>query len=239
MKKNIYIAGDIRNKILNGEYQANQQLPFEKDLCQIYEASKMTVKKALDTLVAEGLIIKRRGSGTFVKDLSIAEIEKVAVANQFRGLTASNAEKKVSSAILDFSVIVPSETIQRKLNIDAERFVYEIYRVRYLDERPTVMERMFMPVDIIPGLKKRHIENSIYEYIEGELGLKIQSAHRSVSVRKATDIEIKYLKLETGDPVAVVEQTAFFDTGSAFEFSISVHRYDEFSVEFVLNRDLT
>ncbi|MFP9075400.1 GntR family transcriptional regulator, partial [Enterococcus faecalis] len=70
MKKYILISSDIRKKILEGVYQANQQIPFEKDLCVEYDASKMTVKKALDMLVSEGLIIKRRGSGTFVKDLA-------------------------------------------------------------------------------------------------------------------------------------------------------------------------
>ena len=85
--------------------------------------------------------------------------------------------------------------------------------------------------------EKANIEGSIYEYIEEDLGLKIQSGHRRVSVRKATEIEQQYLELDSGDPVAVAEQIAYFDTGIAFEYSISVHRYDSFSVEFVLTRE--
>lgn len=57
------IASDIKEDILKGDYKPNEQLPFEKELCEKYNASRMTVKKALDLLVAEGLIVKRRGSG--------------------------------------------------------------------------------------------------------------------------------------------------------------------------------
>lgn len=236
MQKYIIISNDIRNKILKGDYVANQQIPFEKDLCVQYGVSKMTVKKAVDILVTEGLVIKRRGSGTFVKDLNPEEIERVAMANQFRGTTALNPGKKVVSKILNFSVIKVPEQVAKKLNISLDSFVYDIFRVRYIDDKPSVMEKMYMPIDLIPGIKEKNIKESIYEYIENNLNLKIQSAHRTVSARKATDFEAKELGLKKDDPVAVAEQVGYLDTGSAFEFSTSVHRYDEFSVEIVLTR---
>lgn len=237
MKKYVLISNDIRKKILEGVYQANEQIPFEKDLCVAYDASKMTVKKALDMLVTEGLIIKRRGYGTFVKDLAQDEIERIAVANQFRGTTALNVGKEVKSTILEFQVVGASDVVKNKLNMKEDSFVYDIYRVRYIDGRPEVMEKMYMPIDLIPGLKKSNVEGSIYEYIEEDLGLKIQSGHRRISVRKATELEQQYLEIEPGDPVAVAEQIAYFDTGVAFEYSISVHRHDSFSVEFILTRE--
>ncbi|WP_407371705.1 GntR family transcriptional regulator [Carnobacterium sp.] len=237
MKKYIMISNDIRNKILKGEYVANQRLPFEKDLCIQYDSSKMTIKKAVDILVTEGLIIKRRGSGTFVKDLNPEEIERVIMANQFRGTTALYPDKKVSSKILNFSIVQVPEHAAKKLNITSDNFVYDIRRVRYVNDKPVVIEEMYMPIDLIPGIKEKNIKESIYEYLENELHLKIQSAHRTVSVRKATEFEAEKLGLESGDPVAVAEQVGYLDTGNTFEFSISIHRYDEFSVEIVLTRD--
>lgn len=237
MQKYIMISNDIRNKILKGEYQANEQIPFEKDLCIAYDSSKMTVKKALDILVTEGLIIKRRGSGTFVKDISPREMERLSVANQFRGTTALNPDRTVLSKILNFSVIPCPKDVQSKLNLSDDSFVYDVYRVRYIDGKPTVMEKMYMPIDLIPGLKAPSIEHSIYEYIEEELHLVLQSGHRNISTRKVTDFEAEHLGLEKGDPVAVAEQIGYLDTGAAFEYSISVHRYDDFSINVVLTRD--
>lgn len=237
MKKYIMISNDIRNKILKGEYVANQRLPFEKDLCIDYDSSKMTIKKAVDILVTEGLIIKRRGSGTFVKDLNPEEIERVIMANQFRGTTALYSDKKVTSKILNFSIVQVPEHAAKKLNIPSDNFVYDVRRIRYVNDKPIVIEEMYMPIDLIPGIKERNIKGSIYEYLENELHLKIQSAHRTVSVRKATAFEAENLGLESGDPVAVAEQLGYLDTGNTFEFSTSIHRYDEFSVEIVLTRD--
>ena len=88
MQKYTIIANDMRKKILEGVYKANDQLPFEKDLCTHYDTSKMTVKKALDILVSEGLIIKRRGAGTFVKDLSVEDMKSLLISSQMIGTTA-------------------------------------------------------------------------------------------------------------------------------------------------------
>ena len=90
---------------------------------------------------------------------------------------------------------------------------------------------------MIVGLKKEDIEGSIYEYIEEKLGLTIQSGHRTITVRKVTDFEAEELNLEQGDPVAVAEQTGYLSTGVPFEYSISVHRYDQFSVEMMLTHN--
>lgn len=236
MKKYVHISSDIRNQILEGKYRSSDKLPSEKELCQLYDASKMTVKQALDILVAEGLIIKRRGSGTFVKDLSPTEIERITIVNQFRGKTALNPNQTVTSKIYEFSVIRPDETIQEKLNIQADSFVYHIYRLRLLDNEPNVIEETYMPIDLIPGLTEKVLQQSIYEYIEIELGLKLQSAHRKITVRKASDFEAIELHLLPNDPVAVAEQTGYLANGAAFEYSITVHRYDEFSAEMILTR---
>ena len=117
------------------------KFPSKKDLCVEYDASKMTVKKALDMLVSEGLIIKRRGSGTFVKDLATDEIERIAVANQFRGTTALNPGKEVKSKVLEFKVIEADNLVKNKLNMQEDTFVYDIYRVRHIDGKPLVMEK--------------------------------------------------------------------------------------------------
>ena len=237
MQKYNYIAGVVRKKIIDGDYEINQKLPSEKELGAEFSASKLTIKKALDILVSEGLIIKRRGAGTFVKSLSVDEMERLIIDNQMRGTTAFNPGKTVTSKVLDFSVIPAPEKVSKKLNIAEKSFVYEIYRVRLVEEQPTVMEKMYMPIDLIVGLKKEDIEGSIYEYIEEKLGLTIQSGHRTITVRKVTDFEAEELHLEQGDPVAVAEQTGYLSTGVPFEYSISVHRYDQFSGEMMLTHN--
>lgn len=70
MTKYEVISSDIRKKIQNGTFPLNSQLPTEPELGEQYNVSRITVKKAIDQLVSEGLVIKKRGSGTFVKGLA-------------------------------------------------------------------------------------------------------------------------------------------------------------------------
>lgn len=234
MEKYKIIANSIRKRIIEGDYVSDQKLPSEKEIGDEFVASKLTVKKALDILVGEGLIIKRRGAGTFVKSLSVDEMERLIVDNQMRGTTAFNPDKKVTSKVLSFSVVQASQLVSRKLNLVEASPVYEIYRVRLVDGSPSVIEKTYMPLDVISGLTKKNVEGSIYEYIEEKLGLKIESGHRTITVRKAADFEADELALEYGDPVGIAEQIGYLNTGVQFEYSISVHRYDQFSVEMMV-----
>ena len=117
MEKYNLIANDVRKKILEGFYKPNEQLPFERDFCEYYNVSKMTVKKALDILVAEGLIYKRRGAGTFVMDLPVEKMEKMLMDIQMMGTTAFYPDKTITSRVLDFSVVKATPEIADKLKI--------------------------------------------------------------------------------------------------------------------------
>ena len=77
MAKYEEIAEDIRSRILSGNYSPNEQLPLEKQMCESYGVSRITIKKAVDELVIQGWVIKRRGSGTFVKALEKIDYKKV------------------------------------------------------------------------------------------------------------------------------------------------------------------
>ncbi|GEK90569.1 GntR family transcriptional regulator [Alkalibacterium kapii] len=237
MKKYEEIYTDIKNKIVSGEYTATEQLPFEKDLCDAYNTSKMTVKRALDLLVDEGLIIKRRGSGTFVKDLSQKEIERITQINQLNGFTAahSKGDNKVTSKVLAFDVRQADETVMDKLNLKPGSFVYNIYRVRYINDKPAALEKAAMPIESVPGLEKKHLENSIYHYVKKELGLNIQSAHRLFTVKKADDEEARYLNVDRNDPIAVTEQITYLDTGHAIEYGVTKSRADSFAAETIIS----
>lgn len=236
MKKYLYIYEDMKNRILNGEFQSGEQLPFEKDFCVEYETSKMTIKKAFDLLVEDGLIIKKRGLGTFIKDIELKELEKLIFSKQFMGLTKFYADKKVTSKVLKFDIIQAPSSIANQLNIPKDSFVYDIHRIRYAEGLPVVVEKTYMPIDLIPGLTKAHLEKSLYNYIENELNFKIQSTHRKITVRKPSEEETTYLDLQLGDPVAVAEQVAYFDNGKAFEFSYATHHYNHFGVQVIITR---
>ena len=203
------IAFDIKEDILSEKYKPNEQLPFEKELCEKYNVSKMTVKKALDLLVNDGLIIKRRGSGTFVKDITEKEIQRIIEKKQFSGLTTTSIGHKVTSKVLEFKIINATKEIADILKIEEDEFIYFVHRVRYVDDKAVVIEKTYIPLNLIPGMKLADVKKSIYGYIKDKLGLNIQSAHSTVRAMKSDELDRKYLNLEKDEPILEVLSSIF------------------------------
>lgn len=227
MSKYKEIAEDIRKGILDGRYNPNEQLPLEKEMCKYYNVSRITIKKAVDELVSDGLVVKRRGAGTFVKAFDNSDVEEFSMSKQFCGFTESNKDKKVKSKIINFEVIHPTEEIATKLKITCDDFVYYIIRVRYADDEAYVVEYTYMPIGVIPGIKNDILHKSIYNYIENELNLKIKSAHKTIRAIVPSECEKEYLSIDSDTPILEIEQIGFLDNGQPFEYSISHHRGDK------------
>ena len=229
------IADDIRNKILSEEYTFGQKLPYEYVLCMSYHCNKETMKKALDILVKEGLIIRRRGAGTFVKDYDPLLEKK---ENRFgQGLTAKFAGiKKVTSQILTFEVIPADEMIANKLQVELGDFVYHIIRLRFLDDLPYLIDISYIPIGLIPNLKLEHLKGSLYEYIEKTLKLKIQSCHLKINAALSTSLEQEYLGLKDNEPYIQEEQISYLSNGAIFEYTLARHHYSNFEFQTIFVR---
>ena len=235
LTKYVRIANDMKEKIESGVYKPNDQLPFEAEMCDHYGVSRITVKKAMDLLVNEGLVVKRRGAGTFVKNITLKTDSEYpySTSNQFSGFANTEGHTHVTSMVHDFQVVPANKEVAARLKIEEGDFVYYIERTRCSEGEPYVVEYTYMPIDVIPGVKREVLENSIYEHISKDLGLKIKSAHRTVRATLPTEKEEEYLKIDHCFPILEVEQVAFLDDGRIFEYSKSRHRGDRFELKTV------
>lgn len=236
MYKYEIIAQDIQSKILSGFYKPDEKLPQELELCKQYGASRITIREAMELLVHNGLITKRRGSGTFVKAMSGGSVnhEGFARSQQFGGFAKDKPGREITSVIHEFQPMKASEEVADKLQIPVGAFVCYICRTRKVDGKPYVTEYTYMPTDIITGITDEVVRGSIYSHIEHTLKLKIQSAHRIARASMPTDQE--RIWLEIGDaplPILEVEQVAYLGDGRIFEYSRSRHRADCFELRTV------
>lgn len=235
MVKYIEIADDIRSKIKSQKYTYGQKLPYEYVLCVSYHCNKETMKKALEILVKEGLIVRRRGAGTFVKDYDQAHDNSPNASNNYgQGLSKRyEGVKIVTSDVIVFEVIPSDVEISKKLQIEEGSFIYHIIRKRYIDGKTHALEILYIPISIIPNLKMEHLQNSLYGYIEDELKLKIQSSHKTVTGHLSTQLEQDYLDLKKTEPYFEIEQIAYLSSGVIFEYSLSRFHYNEFELQTV------
>lgn len=212
------IAYDVRKKILAGEYPKNSQLPLEKDMCDFYGVSRITVKKAIDSLVQEGLVVKRRGSGTFVKDFDAFEDDRF-VPNKLVHFSELFKDKKTSTDIIIFDIIKPEAFIVDKLNIKETEFVYRIGRRRNVEKVPFCVEFSYIPINLILGLSIVHAVDSISHYVENVMGIKIQSGHKEIFADNADQEIADQLELSVNSAILRIDQLSFLETGQPFEYS--------------------
>ncbi|MDR1605848.1 MAG: GntR family transcriptional regulator [Streptococcaceae bacterium] len=235
-QKYLTIANILRNKILSGEYPAKSKLPYERELIEAFDTSKMTVKKATDILVDEGLITKVKAKGAFVNDFNGTLLGQMREINYFRGATALYADQKIISHVLIFEIIPANALIEKELNLASGDSVYHLKRVRSMAGKPFVVEETWMPVNLISNLKLEHVTQSIYQYIEQQLGYIIEASHRRIEVHAADQVEADLLQIAAGQPVVLTTQNARFLTGQIFEYSKSTHLGETFQLEVFLTR---
>lgn len=233
------VAADLQSKIQSGEYKADERLPQEYELCRRYGVSRITVREAMDLLVNMGLIIKRRGAGTFVKAVSggAQGQEGFSRSQQFNGFSKDMEGRKVSSRLHEFKLLRAPSKVAKQLQVSSAAFVCYICRTRLVDGKPYVVEYTYMPMDFITGITTQVVESSIYSYIENDLKLKIKSAHRIARASLPTEVEKRWLEIgEPLIPILEVEQIAYLVDGRIFEYSISRHRADCFELLSVTQR---
>ncbi len=193
------------------------------------------MKKALDILVKEGLIVRRRGAGTFVKDFDQGVISaKEEQGNLKIGLSRTfDGAKKVESKVITYDVVPCNEEISQKLQIEEGSFVYHIIRQRFVDERIYSLEDVYIPISFLPNMKKSDIKKSIYGYAEDKCGYTIQSMHKTIHCQISTELEQKYLLLKENEPYVEIEQITYISTGAIFEYSMARFHYKDFNFHVI------
>ncbi|WP_214742550.1 GntR family transcriptional regulator [Exiguobacterium sp. s48] len=222
------IADEIRKRIIEHVYPLEHALPDEIHLAQEFGVSRMTMKRALEILVMEGLIYRKRGKGTFVLQSSFQKDRINVISKETRGLTQVIGDRSLRSEVLNFEVKFPSQEVANHLMIELTEPVYEIRRVRYVDEEPYVIELTYMVANLITGITREILEQSVYAYIQEDLGYTITSSHKVIRADKPDEYDQAYLKNDITEPIIEVEQVVYLSNGKPFEYSFARHRYDKF-----------
>ncbi len=135
------IMKDLKDRIQANEFES-KRLPDERSLSESYGVSRSSIKRALNVLANQGIIFKKRGSGTFINPL----YQKNQTIFQYEGSNLGVTDSFKSDGqvpqikLLDFKVIPASEELQTELFLDPGEFVYQIKRLRSFDDNPFMIE---------------------------------------------------------------------------------------------------
>lgn len=230
MVKN-YILDKIHRKI----YCPGQMIDSEADLAKKLNTSRMTVRKALDILVQEGVIFKERGRGTFVaRQPRYAEFQYgvgFTQEAQKRGMVPSTRNARLELCSAD-------EHVAKKMNLDAGDKVWKVTRVRCADNIPVVYVYEYYNYLQCEDLSEDIIRKSIYSHLETKgicfafLDQKLEAVSCPAHIAEALDIA-------PDTPVIRMSLTVYMKNGVPFNYGVQYYRTDKFTlVQSVYNREL-
>ncbi|MBV8743090.1 MAG: GntR family transcriptional regulator [Sinobacteraceae bacterium] len=194
-------------------------LPAERDLAVEFAVSRITVRKAIDGLVSEGLLVRRQGSGTFV----LARVEK-----NFSKLTSFSEDMRARgrtprSVWLQRSAgtVTPEESLTLRSSPGTP--VFRFHRIRFANDAPMSLEYATILASCLPGLES--VESSLYEALEHAGNRPVRALQRLRAVLLSGE-QAKLLQAKERDAGLLVERLGFLKDGSAAEFTQSYYRGD-------------
>ncbi|KXZ40688.1 transcriptional regulator, GntR family [Alkalithermobacter thermoalcaliphilus JW-YL-7 = DSM 7308] len=235
--KYLNIYNEIVSQIQSGQLKKDTKLLSENDYMRLYDVSRDTIRKALNLLEQEGYIQKIKGKGSFVLDINKFDFPVSGIVT-FKEL-AKMMNEKSRTILVSLDLDLADSFTMKKLNISSEDKVWKVVRVREIGKNKVILDKDYISEKFVPNLTKEICEDSIYEYIENSLGLKISFAKKEITVEKATKEDKKNLDLKEYDMVVVVKSYTYLDDASLFQYSESRHRPDKFKfVDFARRKTL-
>lgn len=214
-------AEALRSIIRSGRAAPGDALPSERDLAQAIGWSRVTVRKALASLIAEGLIAKRHGAGTFVA----SRIEKsIAALSSFsEDMTRRSLKPDTRLVSSEIGAVTPQEAVKFHLPMDAS--VIRMERVRLADDQPLAFEYVTVPTFTVPD--PRNIGASLYEAMALADFRPIRAVQRIRAVNMSHAIA-RALEVQPGAAALLIERSGILYDGRVVEFTRSYYRGDAY-----------
>ena len=233
------LSSYIRSQIYEREWIPSQRIPSEHELMNEFDVSRGTVRKALKTLVDEGLLQQEHGRGTYVSQPNIAhpggdEQLSFAASLEGRGI-------EFTTKVMHKERIEANADVSAKLRIDVGDPVLKVRRLRADGHgNPIMVLDGWMPLNVCPGLEKMPLETmSMFDAVEQCTGCKIAYAQMAYSARTAGKEVARELQVNENAPILNLEQIICLEDGRPVEWSDTMFCAGQTIMGTALRRDLS
>ena len=214
----------IEQAVSRGAIEPGDALPSERDLATKVDVSRVTVRKAVQHLVRDGILVQRHGSGTFVApqphrfEQSLSQLTSFAEDMARRGMA-------VRSVWLDRGLFDPSSEETMALGLSPSDRVARIARLRISGETPLAIERASLSSAILPD--PGEIGTSLYTHLEKSGNRPVRAVQR-IRAANLGEADAKLLEIAEGAAALHIERVAYLASGKVVEFTRSVYRGDTY-----------
>src|ERR687898_236446 len=209
-------------------------IPSERQLSAQLGVSRLTLRAALDELVREGYLVRRRGSGTFVREPKIAqELTMTSFSEEMRrrGMTPG-------SKTLSLTTTLAGAYLGRCLHVSPSEPIMVAQRLRLADGETMAIETLHVPESRVPDLTPKDLDQgSFYELLSERYGITIVGGIQTIEPTVTNEEESKALGVPLHAPAFLFERTTRAQTGDIVEFVRSIYRGDRYRLVTELNRE--
>ena len=218
---------EARERVLDliEQLSIGDAIPSERQLSADLHMSRLTVRAALDDLVRDGLLVRRRGSGTFVGEPKIAqELTMTSFSEDMRrrGMVPANRT-------LSLVVVQAGAHLGRLLKVSPSEPVVVFKRLRLADRETMAIETLHVRQSLIPGLTAEDLEqHSFYELLEGRYGVVMAGGTQTIEPTVTNEEESAALGVPLHSPAFLFERTTRTASGDVVEYVRSIYRGDRY-----------
>ena len=225
----------IRARIDSGVHAPNDQLLSENQICEQFGVSRITVRRALQTLESEGLIYRRQGLGAFVSDKRVPQ-GMVRLTSFVEDMEHAGLEAK--SIIVSNDQVLCPESVALKLDVEAGKKVSMLERLRLGNGEPVAFDRTWLPVFYGQLLEGYNLEeDTIYRILEEEYEIEVLKGHYRLDAVNADRFLAEQLHVTEGLALFLIERTSLTTGDKPVYFQRRYYRTDKVSYELELARD--
>lgn len=229
------LAETLLEKIQLGDFKSGDQLPAERDLSEQYGISRMTVRQALAYLIREGYLVARQGLGTFVAEPKMAHdpLHLLGFTEEMMRLGVAP-----SSRVIEQAVVIPPTRVTSDLALPPEATTVKVVRLRLLEGVPLLLETVFIPAGLCPGLEHEDLSaQSLYALLGKHYALQLSHARQTLEVTSASVYEAELFGIPREAGMVLLEGVTYLENQQPVEYFKAVYRGDRFKFELESQRN--
>lgn len=223
------VASAFDKAIREGVLPPETKLENEIALAKRYSLSRPTMRQAMDQLVRDGLVVRRRGVGTQVIGPPVRR--NLRLSSLYNDLQDEGAEPE--TRVLTLEVVTADEAVSEQLGLREGDEVYYLRRLRLVDGRPLALMENWLPLTVADLNRESLEDDGLYNVLR-RAGVDFRMAHQKVGAATANTDQARHLKVDQGSALVLMERTALNSSGTPVEFGKHVYRADRYSFDIML-----
>ncbi len=224
----------LRQEILEGRYTPEQPLPNEILLTEQFQVSRITIRKAMERLDREGLVVRYRGKGTFPVASNESSPVQASISGVIENLIAMGLKTEVK--VLDFGYVAASAEVAQALAVDAGRLVQKATRVRSHRGAPFSLLTTYVPEAIGRTFSEQDMASQPLLLLLERAGAKVARAEQAITAKLATPTQASLLDMEPGDALLCIRRTVFDEEDRPVEYIEGFYCPDTYEHQMSLGR---